>query len=133
VAVLGAAGGIGQPLSLLLKMNPLVSTLALYDIANTPGVAADLSHCNTPAQARARGAVRRNRRPKRASGDAPASKPSVCCNCHGAFSANPLLRVQRQPPTWLPAHASLPRRALPRHAGDRLRGRGQPGRGAGWR
>ncbi len=52
VAVLGAAGGIGQPLSLLLKMNPLVSTLALYDIANTPGVAADLSHCNTPAQAR---------------------------------------------------------------------------------
>ena len=54
VAVLGAAGGIGQPLSLLLKMNPLVSQLALYDIANTPGVAADLSHCNTPAQVRAR-------------------------------------------------------------------------------
>jgi hypothetical protein len=52
VAVLGAAGGIGQPLSLLLKMNPLVSQLSLYDIANTPGVAADLSHCNTPAQAR---------------------------------------------------------------------------------
>ena len=50
--MLGAAGGIGQPLSLLLKMNPLVSTLALYDIANTPGVAADLSHCNTPAQVR---------------------------------------------------------------------------------
>jgi len=50
VAVLGAAGGIGQPLSMLLKMNPLVSELALYDIANTPGVAADLSHCNTPAQ-----------------------------------------------------------------------------------
>jgi len=50
VAVLGAAGGIGQPLSLLLKMNPLVSQLSLYDIANTPGVAADLSHCNTPAQ-----------------------------------------------------------------------------------
>jgi len=54
VAVLGAAGGIGQPLSLLLKMNPLVSQLALYDIANTPGVAADLSHCNTPAQVRLR-------------------------------------------------------------------------------
>ncbi len=60
--MLGAAGGIGQPLSLLLKMNPLVSSLALYDIANTPGVAADLSHCNTPAQARARAASRRNRR-----------------------------------------------------------------------
>lgn len=50
VAVLGAAGGIGQPLSLLLKMNRLVSDLALYDIANTPGVAADLSHCNTPVK-----------------------------------------------------------------------------------
>lgn len=28
-------------------MNKLVSELALYDIANTEGVAADLSHCNT--------------------------------------------------------------------------------------
>lgn len=42
-------GGIGQPLSLLLKMNPLVSDLALFDIVNTPGVAADLSHISTPA------------------------------------------------------------------------------------
>lgn len=50
VTVLGAAGGIGQPLSLLLKMNKLVTELALYDIANTPGVAADLSHCNTPVK-----------------------------------------------------------------------------------
>jgi len=50
VAVLGAAGGIGQPLSLLLKLNPLVDKLALYDIVNTPGVAADLSHINTNAQ-----------------------------------------------------------------------------------
>ncbi|KAJ3220343.1 malate DEHYDROGENASE, NAD-dependent [Dinochytrium kinnereticum] len=49
VAVLGAAGGIGQPLSLLLKANPLVKELALYDIVNTPGVAADLSHINSPA------------------------------------------------------------------------------------
>ena len=31
VAVLGAAGGIGQSLSLLLKMNPLISDLRLYD------------------------------------------------------------------------------------------------------
>uniref|UniRef100_A0A161ZX22 malate dehydrogenase n=1 Tax=Daucus carota subsp. sativus TaxID=79200 RepID=A0A161ZX22_DAUCS len=38
VAVLGAAGGIGQPLSLLMKLNPLVSQLSLYDIAGTPGV-----------------------------------------------------------------------------------------------
>ncbi|KAJ8755070.1 hypothetical protein K2173_016675 [Erythroxylum novogranatense] len=50
VAVLGAAGGIGQPLSLLMKLNPLVSTLALYDIANTPGVAADVSHINTRSE-----------------------------------------------------------------------------------
>ncbi|WVZ92788.1 hypothetical protein U9M48_038828 [Paspalum notatum var. saurae] len=50
VAVLGAAGGIGQPLGLLIKMSPLVSELRLYDIANVKGVAADLSHCNTPAQ-----------------------------------------------------------------------------------
>eukprot|EP00951_Prasinocladus_malaysianus_P041091 scaffold480451_cov45-Prasinocladus_malaysianus.AAC.1 len=50
VAVLGAAGGIGQPLSLLLKMNKLVTELSLYDIQGTPGVAADLSHCNTPVK-----------------------------------------------------------------------------------
>ncbi|KAK4344059.1 hypothetical protein RND71_037153 [Anisodus tanguticus] len=50
VAILGAAGGIGQPLSLLMKLNPLVSQLALYDIAGTPGVAADVSHINTRSQ-----------------------------------------------------------------------------------
>lgn len=50
VAVLGAAGGIGQPLALLMKLNPLVSTLSLYDIANTPGVAADVSHVNTRSE-----------------------------------------------------------------------------------
>ncbi|XP_008225206.1 PREDICTED: malate dehydrogenase, mitochondrial-like [Prunus mume] len=50
VTILGAAGGIGQPLSLLMKLNPLVSSLSLYDIAGTPGVAADVSHVNTLAQ-----------------------------------------------------------------------------------
>jgi len=50
VAILGAAGGIGQPLSLLMKLNPLVSTLSLYDIAGTPGVAADVSHINSRSQ-----------------------------------------------------------------------------------
>lgn len=50
VAILGAAGGIGQPLSLLVKMSPLVANLNLYDIANVKGVAADLSHCNTPSE-----------------------------------------------------------------------------------
>merc|ERR1719473_1930495 len=47
-SVLGAAGGIGQPLSLLLKINPRVTALSCYDVAPiTPGVAADLSHINT--------------------------------------------------------------------------------------
>jgi len=49
VAVLGAAGGIGQPLSLLLKQSTLISELALYDVANTVGVAADLSHIESAA------------------------------------------------------------------------------------
>ncbi|KAG1744643.1 lactate/malate dehydrogenase [Suillus paluster] len=48
--VLGAAGGIGQPVSLLLKANPAVTELALYDIVNSPGVAVDLSHIATPAK-----------------------------------------------------------------------------------
>ncbi|XP_047954783.1 malate dehydrogenase 1, mitochondrial-like [Salvia hispanica] len=50
VAILGAAGGIGQPLSLLMKLNPMVSHLSLYDIAGTPGVAADVSHINTRSE-----------------------------------------------------------------------------------
>ena len=33
-----------------MKMNPLVTELRLYDIAGTPGVAADVSHINTKAQ-----------------------------------------------------------------------------------
>jgi len=73
VAVLGASGGIGQPLSLLLKVrarveglrlrkagttkpypsrysqvSPHVSSLSLYDIRATPGVSADLAHIPTP-------------------------------------------------------------------------------------
>ena len=52
VAVMGAAGGIGQPMSLLLKRSSLVSQLALYDIVATPGVAADLSHIETRSQVR---------------------------------------------------------------------------------
>jgi malate dehydrogenase len=44
VAVLGAGGGIGQPLSMLLKLSPAITELACYDIVGTPGVAADLSH-----------------------------------------------------------------------------------------
>ncbi|KAJ9155791.1 malate dehydrogenase [Coniochaeta hoffmannii] len=48
--VAGAAGGIGQPLSLLLKLSPLVDELVLYDVVNTPGVAADLSHISSNAK-----------------------------------------------------------------------------------
>ncbi|CAN1338735.1 ABC transporter B family member 20 [Linum perenne] len=50
VDILGATGGIGQPLSLLMKLNPLISNLALYDISNTLGVAADVSHINTRSE-----------------------------------------------------------------------------------
>lgn len=50
VSVLGASGGIGQPMSLLLKQEPRITHLSLYDIAHTPGVSADLSHIDTPAK-----------------------------------------------------------------------------------
>lgn len=43
------AGGIGQPLSLLLKLNKDVTDLRLYDIRGAPGVGADLGHIDTPA------------------------------------------------------------------------------------
>ena len=53
VAVLGASGGIGQPLSLLLKMNPRIGHLALYDIEKAAmpakGVAADVADVNSVA------------------------------------------------------------------------------------
>lgn len=47
VTVLGAGGGIGQPLSLLLKLNHKVTDLRLYDLKGAAGVAADLSHIPT--------------------------------------------------------------------------------------
>jgi len=56
-SVLGAAGGIGQPLSLLMKLNPRVTALTCYDVAPiVPGVAADLSHINSPASCEGFGA-----------------------------------------------------------------------------
>lgn len=55
VAVLGGSGGIGQPLSLLLKASPLVRQLSVYDIVGSPGVAADLSHVCTPCQVKGYG------------------------------------------------------------------------------
>lgn len=52
VAVLGAAGGIGQPLSMILKSSlPAGSKVSLYDVAPfTPGVATDLSHIPTDVE-----------------------------------------------------------------------------------
>lgn len=40
---------LSQPLSLLLKTSPLIDELSLYDVVNTPGVAADLSHISSVA------------------------------------------------------------------------------------
>lgn len=58
VVVLGAAGGIGQPLSLLLKNSlPAGSELSLFDIAPVvPGVAKDLSHIPTAVKVEGYGA-----------------------------------------------------------------------------
>ncbi len=51
VAVLGAAGGIGMPLSLLLKDVDAITHLSLCDRAvDVIGVAADCSHINTKAK-----------------------------------------------------------------------------------
>lgn len=38
-----------RQLSLLLKNDPLVTSLRLFDVRLAPGVAADISHVNTPA------------------------------------------------------------------------------------
>ncbi|WP_150539270.1 malate dehydrogenase [Actinobacillus vicugnae] len=53
VALLGAAGGIGQTLALLLKLRlPAGTDLALYDISPvTPGIAVDISHIPTSVNA----------------------------------------------------------------------------------
>ena len=56
VAVLGAGGGIGQPLSMLLKLDKNVTSLSLYDIRGAPGVAADVSHVDTDSVVRGHGA-----------------------------------------------------------------------------
>ena len=38
-----------KPLALLLKACPLIDELSLYDVVNTPGVTADLSHISSIA------------------------------------------------------------------------------------
>ena len=55
--VCGAGGGIGQPISMLLKLSPLIGELRLYDVVRTLGVGADLGpidsavHATTPTGA----------------------------------------------------------------------------------
>jgi len=53
VCVSGGAGGIGQPMSMLMAMNPLVKEVSIQDVtmAMVPpsGVAADLSHLEYPS------------------------------------------------------------------------------------
>lgn len=53
VTVVGAGGGIGQPLSMLLKNNPLITDLVLHDVQLVKGVAADISHICTMVPVRA--------------------------------------------------------------------------------
>eukprot|EP00933_Yihiella_yeosuensis_P016854 TRINITY_DN1425_c0_g1_i1.p1 TRINITY_DN1425_c0_g1~~TRINITY_DN1425_c0_g1_i1.p1 ORF type:complete len:384 (-),score=106.80 TRINITY_DN1425_c0_g1_i1:240-1304(-) len=54
VCVSGGAGGIGQPLSMLMAMNPLVKEVSIQDVsmAMVPpaGVAADVGHLEFPAK-----------------------------------------------------------------------------------
>jgi len=50
IALLGAAGQIGTPLSLLCKASDLFTEIALYDIVHAPGIATDLNHIDTRAK-----------------------------------------------------------------------------------
>ncbi|KAL9911223.1 uncharacterized protein ACN427_005521 [Glossina fuscipes fuscipes] len=47
VTIAGAAGGVGQALAMFVKTNTRVSDLGLYDLEDTKGLAADLSHIDT--------------------------------------------------------------------------------------
>ncbi|CAI6091908.1 unnamed protein product [Clonostachys chloroleuca] len=50
IALLGAAGQIGTPLSLLCKSSDLFNEIALYDVVHAPGIATDLNHIDTRAK-----------------------------------------------------------------------------------
>ena len=50
VSLIGENVGIGQPLSLLLKLNENISCLALHSDSSIVGTSIDLSHCNSPAR-----------------------------------------------------------------------------------
>ncbi|CCD24983.1 malate dehydrogenase MDH3 NDAI_0E01670 [Naumovozyma dairenensis CBS 421] len=57
VTILGASGGVGQPLSLLLKLSPYITELSLYDLRNVEGVSKDLSHINTNSKCTGHGEI----------------------------------------------------------------------------
>ncbi|KAJ1632389.1 lactate/malate dehydrogenase [Pavlovales sp. CCMP2436] len=46
VALIGAGGGLGPPLSALLRQSSLISNLRLYDVSPVAGLACDLQHIN---------------------------------------------------------------------------------------
>jgi len=50
VCIVGGAGGIGQPMSMLLTLDPNVTEVSVFDMVGAPGVAADLSHIDVPAK-----------------------------------------------------------------------------------
>jgi malate dehydrogenase len=50
VCIVGGGGGIGQPMSMLLTLDPNVSHVAVFDLVGAPGVAADLGHIDVPAK-----------------------------------------------------------------------------------
>ncbi|PWY80859.1 malate dehydrogenase [Aspergillus sclerotioniger CBS 115572] len=49
ITLVGAAGQIGTPLSLLCKTSDLFDEISLYDLVHVPGIATDLMHIDTRA------------------------------------------------------------------------------------
>ncbi|GAD92366.1 hypothetical protein PVAR5_0957 [Paecilomyces variotii No. 5] len=50
IALVGAAGQIGTPLSLLCKASDIFDEISLYDLVHVPGIATDLMHIDTKAK-----------------------------------------------------------------------------------
>merc|ERR1719482_969585 len=88
VAVLGSTGGIGQPLALLCKLSPLIDEVACYDVVGTPGVAADLSHCPTPAKLTATCRLRVPGRRARTPASRPHSLAPISSSSQRAYRAS---------------------------------------------
>ncbi|KAJ5722666.1 malate dehydrogenase [Penicillium malachiteum] len=50
IALIGAAGQIGTPLSLMCKSSDFFDEISLYDLVHVPGIATDLMHIDTRAK-----------------------------------------------------------------------------------